>query len=127
MANNKKRPVYLNLLKIRLPVTGVVSIAHRISGVLLVVAIPGFLYALELSLRNPETFAACLKVLASPPGRLAGFVALWLFVQHFFSGIRHLLLDLDIWITRDQARATAWTTFAVALVTTLAIAGWIWL
>jgi succinate dehydrogenase / fumarate reductase cytochrome b subunit len=127
MAYNKKRPVYLNLFRIRLPVTGVVSIAHRVSGVLLVFAIPLFLYVLDLSLHDADSFATCRALLGGWLGRLVAFAALWLFVQHFFSGVRHLLLDLDIWIDRGQARATAWATFAVALATTLVIAGWVWL
>jgi len=45
-----KRPVYLNLLKIRLPVTGMVSFAHRVSGVLLFLFIPYAVYLFDLSL-----------------------------------------------------------------------------
>jgi succinate dehydrogenase / fumarate reductase, cytochrome b subunit len=117
MAASKKRPVYLNLVKIRLPVAGVVSILHRVSGVLLVLLLPVLLYFFDLSLTNPETFAACRGLLSGWFGKLLILGVVWLFVQHFYSGIRHLLLDLDIWVTREHARATAWAAFAIALAT----------
>ena len=117
MAASKKRPVYLNLIKIRLPVTGVVSILHRVSGVLLVLLLPVLLYFFDLSLTDPEAFAICRGLFTGWFGRLLVFGVVWLFVQHFYSGIRHLLLDLDFWITREQSRATAWIAFVVAFAT----------
>jgi succinate dehydrogenase / fumarate reductase, cytochrome b subunit len=117
MVASKKRPVYLNLLRIRLPVTGVVSILHRASGVLMVLLLPPLLYLLDLSLRDPDVFDSCRAAVGGWFGRILVLGVLWLFVQHFFSGIRHLLLDLDIWIERRQSRATAWITFVVAFLT----------
>ena len=54
---NRQRPFFLNLLAIRLPIGGVVSILHRASGAFLSLAIPCLLYTLMLSLRSPEDFA----------------------------------------------------------------------
>ena len=48
MKQTDQRPVFLNLLQIRLPLGGVLSILHRVSGVLLVLAIPIFVYFLQL-------------------------------------------------------------------------------
>jgi succinate dehydrogenase / fumarate reductase cytochrome b subunit len=44
----RRRPVYLNLFKIRLPLPGVVSIMHRASGALLFLLLPLLLYVLQL-------------------------------------------------------------------------------
>ena len=55
--NAGSRPVYLNLAKIKLPVPGLMSIMHRISGVLMVLAIPFVIYLMERSLSSPEGFA----------------------------------------------------------------------
>jgi succinate dehydrogenase / fumarate reductase cytochrome b subunit len=114
MVKNKKRPVFLNLLQIRLPVTGVVSIAHRVTGVLLVLAIPFFLYALQRSLADAQGFETVRGWCASG-NRFVALVLLWLMAQHFFSGVRHLLLDLDVGIGLDSARASAWGSFAAAV------------
>lgn len=111
--NKNKRPVFLNLFQIRLPVTGVVSIVHRATGVLLVLAIPFFLYALQRSIEDEQAFAAARAWLASG-NRAVALGLLWLVAQHFFSGVRHLLLDLDIGIGLSAARASAWGAFIAA-------------
>ena len=121
MDKNKKRPVHLNLFVIRLPVTGVVSILHRLTGVLLVLAFPVFLYLLQQSLRDPAGFADVRELLRSPMGRALSLLALWLVAQHFFSGFRHLLLDLDIGIERSQARVGSWLVFVASGVTVLVV------
>lgn len=116
MGKKNKRPVYLNLLKIRLPVTGVVSIVHRATGVLLVLLLPGALYLLQRSLQDPDAFARIARSAATLPGRLVWLLIVWVFAQHFFSGVRHLLLDVDIGIERTKARRGAWLTFIAAAV-----------
>ena len=96
MHKNAKRPVYLNLLQIRLPIGGVISIIHRISGAVLALFLPFALCALQASLESPERFAQVQAVFASTPGRAALLLALWLLVQHLYSGLRHLLIDIDV-------------------------------
>jgi succinate dehydrogenase / fumarate reductase cytochrome b subunit len=58
---------------------------------------------------------------SSLPGRIAVLVLVWLLAQHFWSGIRHLLLDLDIGIELAAARRGAWLVFAAALITLMVI------
>jgi succinate dehydrogenase / fumarate reductase cytochrome b subunit len=121
MGNNDKRPVYLNLLQIRLPVTGVLSILHRLTGVLLVLLIPLLLAGLQRSLEDPQFFDHTRQVMGTPVGKITAGVVLWLLAQHFYSGLRHLLLDLDVGIGRVAARRSAWLAFAAAGLTVLAI------
>ena len=52
----KPRPKYLALNEIRLPLPGIVSILHRISGVGLFLMLPFLLYLLDQQPRSPETF-----------------------------------------------------------------------
>ena len=115
MARNKKRPVYLNLLQIRLPVGGVVSIAHRISGVLLAILLPVSVYLLQRLLADQATFDRIAADARRPVARAAELVVLWLFGQHFFAGIRHLLMDLDIGTSRRAGRIGAWLVFAASV------------
>lgn len=119
MGNNNKRPVYLNLLQIRLPVAGVLSILHRVTGVLLVLMIPLLLTGLQRSLEEPQYFDQLRLTLGSLPGKIVAGAVLWMLAQHFYSGIRHLLLDLDIGIERRAARRSAWLAFAAAGLTVL--------
>lgn len=119
MGKKNKRPVYLNLFKIRLPITGVVSIIHRATGALLVLLLPIALYLLQRSLQDPEVFARIASSVTTLPGRLVWLLIVWVFAQHFFSGVRHLLLDVDIGIERTKARHGAWLTFIATVVVVL--------
>lgn len=111
----KPRPVYLNLIKIRLPVGGVVSIIHRISGVALTLALIPMFYFLELSLRNEKTFNQVIGQLESPFIRLSLFGVFLLLIQHLFSGLRHLMLDMDLGVGRSVSRLSAWLTLVFTI------------
>lgn len=114
MGKNKKRPVYLNLLQIRLPVGGVLSILHRATGAFLVLLLPFALYILDRSLQDPVFFNEIAARLAGNEGRIALLIMVWVFAQHFMSGLRHLLLDIGIGDSRPAARFNAWLAFAAS-------------
>ena len=113
--NKNNRPVYLNLFQIRLPIGGVVSIMHRITGVALIVALPLAVYWLQLSLRDEDGFRQALAMVSTWPVRLSLIFLLWLLLQHTVSGIRHLLLDLDIGIEKDASRYSAWASLVISV------------
>ena len=125
MDNNKKRPVYLNLFLIRLPVAGVVSILHRVSGVALVLFLPLTLLALQRSLQSADEYQAVVDALSLLPVRVLLLLLAATFVHHFLAGIRHLLLDIDIGITRSKARLSAWLVLVGTTVASLLVVlGW---
>jgi len=117
MATIKKRPVYLNLLQIKLPIGGVVSILHRVTGFVMVLLIPYALYLLQASLESPIRFEQVRATLASGVGRVALLLGLWVLVQHFYSGMRHLLMDVDVGVELPSARRSAWLTLAASILT----------
>ena len=120
------RPKYLNLLKIRLPITGIASINHRISGLILFLSIPFSLYLLQLSLSSETGFKEAIAVLSSPWIKLGLILLLWSFVHHLFAGFRFLLIDQNIGTSLASARKSAWFVVFAAIVITLLIAGaWI--
>jgi succinate dehydrogenase / fumarate reductase cytochrome b subunit len=97
----------LNFLGIHFPLTAWVSIAHRISGVLLFLLIPGFLFLLQESLKSPQAFKV-LKIFLRQPG-CVGMVSLVLaiLVYHTLFGIRHVLMDLQIGISKKSSLISA--------------------
>jgi len=97
-----KRPVYLNLLKIRLPLPGVISFAHRVTGVILFLAIPFAVYLLDQSVQSPQAFAHVQQVLDQPLMLLVQILLLWSLAHHFFAGIRFLLIDAEIGIEKSS-------------------------
>lgn len=108
-------PVNLDLRTIAFPVMAVVSILHRISGILLFLAIPLSIYAMHLSLKSAQDFERLGAFLHSLPVRLLAVVLVWSLLHHLFAGIRFLLLDLAIGLSRTQARMTAWLVLAGSL------------
>lgn len=116
------RPVFLNLFKIRQPIGAIASIVHRVSGVLLVLGLAPALYALERALATPEGYAEIAAWFRTGAGRIVLLDAVWLFAQHLLSGIRALLLDLDIGAALRPARAMAWATFVGSVLLTAAVA-----
>lgn len=122
----KPRPKYLNLLQIRLPVPGVISIMHRVSGAALFLLIPLLLYLLQTSLESQHGFAAVRSLFATPLAKLVLIGLLWAFLHHFCAGIRYLALDLDIGTDLPAARASSWAVIVVSVALTLACGVLIW-
>lgn len=110
-----KRPVYLNLFKIRLPIAGMVSLAHRASGILLFIAIPFSVYLLDHSVISADGFAEVMAILLHPLVVLAEVLLVWALAHHFFAGIRFLLIDADIGVEKTQAKYGAWLVVFVAV------------
>lgn len=117
MAGTDPRPFYLNLIKIRLPVPGVVSIFHRISGVLLFLAIPWSVYLLELSLRGEQEFGQVVNLLNQPIIKLGLIILLLSLVHHFYAGLRFLATDFDIGLGKQASRNSAWLVIVLVIVT----------
>jgi len=123
----KQRPVYLDLVRIRLPLPGIVSILHRVSGALLfLVGIPLLLAGLAASLESPESYADVKAAFAHPLAKLVLIGFLWAYLHHFFAGIRFLLLDLLQGIELASARRSSVVVLAVSLALTLIIGARVW-
>ena len=116
MAVSDNRPFFLNLIKIRLPVTGFVSIFHRISGLLMFLAIPFSIYLFDISLQGQSGFSQAVEILQHPLIQLISLVLLWSIVHHLIAGIRFLLTDFDIGLEKHQATLFAWLVFAIEAV-----------
>ena len=115
------RPVYLNLIKIRLPLAGMVSFAHRISGALLFLFIPFSVYLLDLSVQSAESFAAVKQLLDQPLMLVVQLLVIWSIAHHFFAGIRFLLIDAEIGVEKSQARTGSWLVLLAELIAILLI------
>ena len=103
-----QRPVYLNLIKIRLPLPGIISFAHRITGVVLFLALPFAVYLLDLSIESEQSFAKVQEILKQPVMLYVQILLLWSLAHHFFAGIRFLLIDAEIGVDKSQSRITSW-------------------
>jgi succinate dehydrogenase / fumarate reductase cytochrome b subunit len=123
MNKNNSRPRFLNPFKIKMPVTAVLSIAHRISGLLMVMSIPFVIYAFQLSVSSEEGFSIVMNALQQTWVNVILIGLTWSLSHHFVSGIRFLLIDIDVGVEKQAARFTAWVTHAIALTITVVVAG----
>ena len=118
--NDQSRPKYLNLFQIRLPVTGLVSIGHRVTGALLFVGSPFALYLLDRSMRSPEDFERLRVLLTSLPVKLGMLLLVAVAGYHLIAGIRFLLIDWGVGEELANARRGAWSVLVLSAVFLLA-------
>lgn len=117
------RPVYLNLLKIRLPLTGIVSFAHRVTGIMLFLSLPFAVYLLDLSVESSESYERARQLLSQPVMLVVQVLVIWSLTHHFYAGIRFLLIDADIGVERSRSRVGAWLVLLAESITLLLIIG----
>ncbi|WP_413110546.1 succinate dehydrogenase cytochrome b556 subunit [Thaumasiovibrio sp. DFM-14] len=122
MKENKYRPVNLDLQTIRFPVTAIASILHRISGVIMFVAVGILLWLLSTSLSSPEGFRRVSELMNSFVVTMIIWSILIALFYHIVIGIRHLLMDLGYFEEMDLGIKSAWVSFAITGVLAL-IAG----
>jgi succinate dehydrogenase / fumarate reductase cytochrome b subunit len=119
--------VYLNLVRIRLPLPGLVSILHRASGAaLFLVGVPLLLAGAQASLASPEAFERFRSALSNPLAKIILIALIWAYLHHFCAGLRYLLLDIHQFIELKPARQSSVVVLAASLALTLLIAVWVW-
>lgn len=104
-----KRPVFLNLLQIKFPVTAIVSIGHRVSGVLMIVVLPFWIWMLQETLGSAESYAnlvSCIDEHSFVKSIIfLSIISVW---YHVFAGFRHLVMDLGFGESMKKASVSAW-------------------
>ena len=123
---NDKRPVNLDLSTIKFPVTAIVSITHRVTGVAIFLALPILLWMLDRSLASPESFADLKELMTSPLVKLVVWAILAVLLYHLVAGIRHLVMDAGVGESLEGGRRGAKLVFIISVVLILLVGGWIW-
>ena len=123
---NKSRPKHLALHLIKLPLPGVVSILHRASGLLLFLLLPLFLLMLQYSLFSIETYTQLVEIMRNPFIKIILLALGWAFLHHFFSGIRYLVIDLDLCVGLAEARASSRLVLIISLILVVILGYWLW-
>ena len=104
----------------------IVSILHRISGIVLFLFLPIMLFILGQSLQSADSFAQMLVMLDHPIYKIIiwGFSAAM--TLHILSGIRHLLMDMGFGEHLETGRRTANLVIILAIILTIFLGIWIW-
>jgi succinate dehydrogenase cytochrome b subunit len=122
------RPKYYDLSLAHLPPPGLVSIFHRVSGLVLFFPIlPILLYVLQTTLGSEDGFARWHMLLTSRPGvKLIALAFVWAYAHHFFAGLRYLLLDIHWGVAKAPARASAVVVLVLGFAAMLLVGWRIW-
>ena len=127
VAPKKERPEFRNihvteLMNYRQPLAAIVSILHRISGVLIFALLPFVLYLLQESLRSEISFAHYQGFVTYPLVKLVILALVWAIMHHMFAGVRHLVMDLHVGLDKDSARKSSAAVLALSLTLTVLVA-----
>lgn len=120
------RPVYLNLLAIRLPVPALVSIVHRISGILLFISLPAAIGLLEKLVRSEQDFLEVMQWLQTPWIKVLVWLNVMALFYHTIAGVRHLLLDMEIGISLAGGRIGAYWVLSITAIFGLILGIGLW-
>jgi len=130
---SQTRPVYRNIhvtqiVSYRLPPAGLVSIGHRISGVLMFLLLPFVVWLFDVSVtsevsygRFTSAFSAGLWIFPAWIVKLVTLGLIWAYLHHFCAGLRHLWMDATHAVTKEFGKVSALVTLGVSLLLTVAL------
>lgn len=121
--------VVTDLRGYRLPPAGIVSILHRVSGVLMFLLMPFIIWMFDTSVSSEISYAKFKAAFDSGLGFLPGWflklVALaliWAYLHHFCAGLRHLWMDVSHEaVTKEFGKTSAIVVLAISILLTLAL------
>jgi len=134
-AQRAKRPEFRNINALtdlpsyRLPLAGIVSILHRISGFIMFILMPFIIWMFDTSISSEISYARFTSTfntgMLGLPGILWKLVALaliWAYLHHFIAGLRHLWMDTSHEsVSKSFGRQSAAFTLAVSILLTLVL------
>ncbi len=120
------RPKNLDLATIRQPITAIASILHRITGVMLFVAVGFLVWALSLSLESRQGFDQTVAVMTHPLAKLITWGILSLVIYHLFAGVKHLIMDAGFAETKEGGPLAAKITLVLTVVVIVLMGIWVW-
>ena len=126
LAVKDNRPVNLDIGTISLPITAIVSITHRGTGVFIFAGVAMLLWMLDTSLSSPEGLEQVKACLAQPMAKLALFAILVGLIFHSCAGVKHLIMDLGYGETMEGGILGARLVFAATIVLSILAGLWIW-
>lgn len=121
-----KRPVNLNLLTVKLPITSLVSITHRVTGVVLLGGILVLLWMLDVSLESEKGFLFIGDLMDAIWAKVVLWLILAALAYHLVAGVRHLIMDMGFWETLAGGRASAHVSIVLSIILIVLAGVWLW-
>ncbi len=129
----KERPVFRNIhvsqiVAYRLPPAGIVSILHRVSGVVMFLLMPFIIWMFDASVTSEISYSQFRAAFAAGVGFLPGWFLklvvlglIWAYLHHLIAGLRHLWMDATHAVTQEFGHLSAIVTLALSVALTLAL------
>ena len=116
---SRSRPLSPHLQIYRLPISALISISHRVAGVLLAVGSLVLVYWLVAVASGPDAFADAQALLGSVVGRVLLLALTLALFYHLANGIRHLFWDAGFGFEPRTVRASGMLVIVASIVLTL--------
>jgi succinate dehydrogenase / fumarate reductase, cytochrome b subunit len=118
---------FTDLPSYRLPAAGIVSILHRISGVLMFVLLPLIMWIFDASISSEISFARLRNAFNNGALgivlKLVTLALIWAYLHHFIAGVRHVWMDVSHAAVSKQFGATSAKFTLVASIVLTVILG----
>ncbi|MCX7554459.1 succinate dehydrogenase, cytochrome b556 subunit [Marinicella sp. S1101] len=119
--NNTQRPLSPHLQVYKPQLTSMLSILHRITGLLLSLGMLVFIYWLFQLVNNPVQADAIIGFFKSGFGQFLTFAWVFTFFYHLCNGIRHLFWDIGKGISIPAVYRSGYLVLFMAVVLTALI------
>ena len=120
ISRTRARPLSPNIQIYRPQLTSVLSIANRITGVILSICAIVLISWLVAAARGPQAYSSFQGIIGSWPGQSLLLAATFAFFLHLCGGIRHLVWDSVRGFELREIYASGWIVVAASTLLTLA-------
>lgn len=132
-SSRPKRPEFRNINAFsdlpgyRLPLAGIVSILHRISGAMMFALLPFIIWMFDVSVSSEISFARFTSAFGQQGmGPFAGWfmklvvlALVWAYLHHLIAGLRHLWMDVNHAVSKEFGKSSAIFTLVLSVGLTL--------
>ena len=119
---------FVDAAQYRLPLAGVVSILHRISGMMMFFLLPFIIWMFDTSVTSEISYSRFTSVFVVGAGfvpawfiKLVALALIWAYLHHLMAGVRHLWMDATHAVTLEFGRQSAAFTLVTSVALTLAL------
>jgi succinate dehydrogenase / fumarate reductase cytochrome b subunit len=125
-----KKITNIDLMSIKsynFPITAISSILHRISGVILIIAIPLAVVGMNYSLAGPDGYDQTVKLLTHSWVSIFFWLFLSAITYHVYAGIRHMIMDMGFGESMKVAKITSLLVIVLGVLSAILWGCYLWL
>jgi succinate dehydrogenase / fumarate reductase cytochrome b subunit len=124
MAIPTNRPTSPHLQAYKLPLTGIISITHRMTGVMLIAGLLVFVYIISSLASGADSYVAMQSIINIWLFKFVCWGFIYALFFHLCHGVRHLIWDTGLGFEPDTLKRYAMIELAVSLALTLMTLAW---